>query len=162
MILPLKRLTFPFERFMLPIERIAADAQTVCWKKQTSCAVVRTVCLVVRMAIERFANDFFEPFAKVLRYVFPEQVTYNKTVIPWARVVYELIANLAHTTSLAMSSYTTQAHDGITVNYSAEWGSCPGHAITDAIETLWNYIYIYLVGKVVLTSHQLCSFTKTL
>ena len=35
---------------------------------------------------------------------------YNKTVIPFALVVYELIAN-------AMSSYTTRAN-GITVKYS--------------------------------------------
>ena len=45
-------------------KQIAAAIRTVCWKKQTSYSVVPTVSLVVRTAIERFANDFFELFAK--------------------------------------------------------------------------------------------------
>ena len=40
----------------------------------------------------------------------------NKTIIPIALVIYELIANQALHASLAMSSYTTRAH-GIIVKY---------------------------------------------
>ena len=35
---------------------------------------------------------------------------YNKTIIPFTLVVYGLIANSTPRASLAMSSYTTQAH----------------------------------------------------
>ena len=49
------------------------------------------------------------------------------TVIPLARVVYELIANEARSTELAMSSYTTRAN-GITVSV-AKLSIASGHAM---------------------------------
>ena len=84
--LQFERLVPPFERFMSLYEQIPMVVRmdsnghsNGLLKKQTFYAVVRTVCLVVRTAIEQFANDFFEPFAKAFRYVFPELVTNTKT-----------------------------------------------------------------------------------